>query len=177
MILMFPLRVGNGLFITIHVYKANPPATSTSARRMPIITLRRRSNFRRPFGEGVGVTVLGSVEGTDGVNAALSAFPLRDTLAAAFLDPPLFEPPEPPLPCDCEPLPELAIPAPSLIVLNNQKERLEHRVSTPHVEPTVRFELTACCLRNSCSTTELRRQPHPIISCPAFCCQACEGGQ
>lgn len=27
----------------------------------------------------------------------------------------------------------------------------------PVLEPMVRFELTTCCLRNSCSTTELHR--------------------
>ncbi len=29
------------------------------------------------------------------------------------------------------------------------------------MEPTVGFEPTTCCLRNSCSTTELGRRSHP----------------
>src|SRR2546428_4888279 len=31
------------------------------------------------------------------------------------------------------------------------------------MEPTVRFELTASCLQNSCSATELRRRTEPTV--------------
>ncbi len=37
------------------------------------------------------------------------------------------------------------------------------RLGSQKVEPTVRFELTASCLQNSCSTTELRRRTCPSI--------------